>query len=262
MAKKTKAEKQAAKAARQEAKQAAKALRIEQNQQKQQERYAYAAADGRISGSELQDIFGKGARLGTISRQQMATDLAKFALGNPNVQIGKGITKQTGLKIRTDESGSRIATYKPQERQGWMAKGQQMGSRSNSITDFGKSNTSWSAIGGGMYRFGGMPSAPMQPLNTTAGLTEPLSGAGSSGNEYLDTGTGDMGGGSGGGGTSPISDPSVTAQLPSISTSVGTMASGFKTKRSSRKMARGAAQGYGSMKIGTGTPFSSTVNLG
>jgi hypothetical protein len=127
--------------------------------------------------------------------------------------------------------------------------------------DFGKANSSWSATAGGMYRFGGAPSAPMQPLNTTAGLTEPLSGAGSTGLEYLSTGIGDTSSGSGGG-TSPVSDPSVTAQLPSISTGVGTMASGFKTKRSSRKMARGAAQGYGSMKIGTGTPFSSTVNLG
>jgi hypothetical protein len=250
MAKKTKAEKQAA-----------KALKIEQRQQKQQERYAYAAADGKISGSELQDIFGKGARLGTISREQMATELAKFALGNPNVQIGKGVTKQIGLKIRADESGGRYATYKPEMVGGGFGSDGSPTARRLATADFGKANTSWSATAGGMYRFGGMPSAPMQPLNTTAGLTEPLSGASSTGLEYLNTGTGDMGGGSGGG-TSPISDPSVTAQLPSISTGVGTMASGFKTRKSSRKMAKGSAQGYGSMKIGTGTPFSSTVNLG
>jgi hypothetical protein len=91
-----------------------------------------------------------------------------------------------------------------------------------------------------------------------------LSGAGSSGIEYLDTGTGDTGTGdtgTGGGGSS-VTDPTVTAQLPSISTGVGTMAAGFRTKKSSRKMAKGSAQGYGSMKIGTGTPFASTVNLG
>jgi hypothetical protein len=252
MAKKTKAEKQAA-----------KALKIEQKQQRQQERYAYAAADGKISGSELRDLFGKtgfkfgGKTFGGMSREDQATELAKFALGNPNVQIGKGVTKQLGLKIRSDESGGRFATYTPE----MVDLGREDGKFGPATPNFGKANSSWSATAGGMYRFGGTPSAPMQPLNTTAGLTEPLSGAGSTGLEYLNTGTGDMGGGSGGG-TSPISDPSVTAQLPSISTGVGTMASGFKTKRSSRKMARGAIQGYGSMKIGTGTPFSSTVNLG
>lgn len=249
MAKKTKAERQAS-----------RDLKIKSREAKQQEKYAYAAADGKINRSELSDLFGR-KTFGGMSREQQATELAKFALGNPNVQIGKGVSQQIGLKIRTDESGGRFATYRPEtftpqrfgsnvsQPQGEMA-----------VPDFGKANSSWTATAGGLFRFGGTPSAPMQPLNTTAGLTEPLSGAGSSGTEYLDTGTGDMGGG--GGGTSPISDPSVTAQLPSISTGVGTMAAGFKTKRSSRKMAKSSAQGFGSMKIGTGTPFSSTVNLG
>lgn len=249
----------------QQEKQAAKALKIEQRNQKQQEKYAYAAADGKISQDELGDLFGKqgfrfgGKVFGGMSREQQATELAKFALGNPSVQIGKGVSQTLGLKIRTDEGGNRYATYTPETVGGGRGMDGSPTARTLATPDFGKANSSWAATAGGQYRFGGAPSAPMQPLNTTAGLTEPLSGAGSSGNEYLDTGTGDTTGGGGGG---SVSDPSVTAQLPSISTGVGTMAAGFKTKRSSRKMAKGSAQGYGSMKIGTGTPFSSTVNLG
>ena len=247
-----------------EQKQEAKALKIQQREAKQQEKYAYAAADGKISRDELSDLFGKqgfrfgGKVFGGMSREQQATELAKFALGNPNVQIGKGVSKQIGLKIRQDESGGRYATYTPEMVGGGRGTNGSPTAQRLATPDFGRANSSWTSTAGGQFRFGGTPSAPMQPLDTTAGLTEPLSGAGSSGNQYLDTGTGDTGGGGGG----SVTDPNVTAQLPSISTGVGTMAAGFKTKRSSRRMAKGSAQGYGSMKIGMGTPFASTVNLG
>jgi hypothetical protein len=255
MAKKTKEEKQQA-----------KALKIQQREAKQQEKFTYAAADGKISGSEIRDLFGQrgfkfgGKTFGGMSREEQATALAKFALGNPNVAIGKGASKMTGLKIKTDDTGARFATYKPETISSppnmWF---NSSGGKTTVTPDFGKANTSWSAVGGGKFIYGGAPGTRVSFAGDTAGLTEPLSGAGSSGIEYLDTGTGDTG--TGGGGSS-VTDPTVTAQLPSISTGVGTMAAGFRTKKSSRKMAKGSAQGYGSMKIGTGTPFASTVNLG
>jgi hypothetical protein len=161
---KSKAEKQAAKAAKQAA-----------EQQEQQDRYAYAAADGKISGSELQDIFGKtgfkfgGKTFAGMSREQQATELAKFALGNPNVQIGKGVTEQLGLKIRSDESGGRFATYTPE----MVDLGREDGKYGPATPDFGKANTSWSATAGGMYRFGGTPSAPMTPPAAPAAAAEP-----------------------------------------------------------------------------------------
>jgi len=148
---KTKEQKQAEKAAKQAAK-----------QQQQQERYASAAADGKISRSELTDIFGKKAGpFGGMSREQQATELAKFAIGNPNVQIGKGVTEQTGLKIRKDESGGRVATYTPQMIGGGFTLSGSPAAQQMATPNFGKANTSWSATAGGMYRFGGAPAAPM-----------------------------------------------------------------------------------------------------
>lgn len=97
---------------------------------------------------------------------------------------------------------------------------------------------------------------PFQLSNPTTPLT--ISSVQPATPEYLDTGTGSTTGST----DSPVTDPSVTAQLPNVATNVGMTASGFRTKKSSRKMLRSGAQGYGSMKISTNTPFASTINLG
>jgi hypothetical protein len=228
-------------------KQEAKQLKIKAREQKQQEKFAYAAADGKISGSEIGDLFGSrgfkfgGKTFGGMSREEQASALAKFALGNPNVAIGKGASELTGLKIKTDEKGSRFATYTPEMAGG----GRGMDGSPTSLTqvtpNFGKANASWSAIGGGKFIYGGAP--------------------GSTGNQYLDTTMGDSSSTTSSGGTSSVTDPAVTAQLPSISTGVGSTATGFKTRKSSRNMAKGKSKGFGSMKIGTGSTFSSTINI-
>jgi hypothetical protein len=248
-------------------KQEAKQLKIKAREQKQQEKFAYAAADGKISGSEIGDLFGSrgfkfgGKTFGGMSREEQASALAKFALGNPNVAIGKGASELTGLKIKTDEKGSRFATYTPEMAGG----GRGMDGSPTSLTqvtpNFGKANASWSAIGGGKFIYGGAPGTRVSFAGDTTGLTEPLSGAGSTGNQYLDTTMGDSSSTTSSGGTSSVTDPAVTAQLPSISTGVGSTATGFKTRKSSRNMAKGKSKGFGSMKIGTGSTFSSTINI-
>lgn len=91
---------------------------------------------------------------------------------------------------------------------------------------------------------------PTKPLTTaTAKPVKPT---------YLDTGDTSAIDSTG----SSITDPTVTAQLPTVVEDVGATATGFRTKKSSRRMAKSGAQGYGSMKISTNTPFSSAINLG
>lgn len=91
---------------------------------------------------------------------------------------------------------------------------------------------------------------PTKPLTTaTAKPVKPT---------YLDTGDTSAIDSTG----SSITDPTATAQLPTVVEDVGATATGFRTKKSSRRMAKSGAQGYGSMKISTNTPFSSAINLG
>jgi hypothetical protein len=254
---KSKEQKQAAKAAKQEA----KALKIQQREQNQQDRYAAAAADGKIRASELQDIFGKNVgRLGGPSREQMATELAKFALGNPNVQIGKGVTQQTGLKMRTDESGGRFATYTPEMVTPLRNPNSSVSSPYRATADFGKANTSWSATAGGMYRFGGSPSAPMAPASTGSDYeyTPP------SFDTYNPTPLVDGYGGSGSGGTAPDSAPSPSPQfMPGgVGSSVDGGATGFRRKKSSARAAGLTTKGSGRLRINQGSTGSTGLNIG
>lgn len=148
---KTRAEKQAAK------------------QQKQQERYTAAAADGKISRDELQGLFGKRSML---TREQQATELAKFAMGNPNVQIGKNVSQQTGLRIRADEAGNRVATYAPEMVTPLRNPNSSQPQAEQATANFGRANPSWLAIGGGRYRFGGAPNYTISKPTEAAAPTE------------------------------------------------------------------------------------------
>ena len=244
-----------------EQKQEAKALKIQAKQQKQQDRYASAAADGKISRSELQDIFGKNVgSLGGPSREQMSTELAKFALGNPNVQIGKGVTKQIGLKMRTDESGGRYATYKPEMVGGGFGSDGSPTARRLATADFGKANTSWSATAGGMYRFGGAPSAPMAPAPAEPDTTYTPP----SFDSYNPTPLVDGYGSNGSGGTAPDPAPSPAMQfMPGgVGSSVDGGATGFRRKKSSARAAGLTTKGSGRLRINRGSTGATGLNIG
>lgn len=249
-----------------EQRQAAKALKMEQRQQKQQDRYASAAADGKISRSELSDIYGKtgfkfgGKTFGGMSREEQATDLAKFALGNPNVQIGKGVSKQIGLKVRTDQAGNRYATYTPEMVGGGFGADGSPTARRLATADFGKDNTSWSSTAGGMYRFGGTPGAPMAPAaaETDTSYTAP------SFDPYNPTPLVDGSGSNGSGGTAPDPAPSPSPQfMPGgMGSSVDAGATGFRRKKSSARAAGLTTKGSGRLRINQGSTGSTGLNIG
>lgn len=255
---KSKEQKQAAKAAKQEA----KALKIQAKQQQQQDRYASAAADGKISGSELRDLFGKtgfkfgGKTFAGMSREDQATELAKFALGNPNVQIGKGVTKQLGLKIRSDESGGRFATYTPE----MVDLGREDGKFGPATPNFGKANSSWSATAGGMYRFGGSPGAPMAPASTGSDYeyTPP------SFDSYNPTPLVDGYGSSASGSTAtdPAPSPAMQFMPGGMGSSVDGGATGFRRKKSSARAAGLTTKGSGRLRINRGSTGATGLNIG
>lgn len=79
----------------------------QKQQAKIQQAITQAGSDGKISASELQKVYRK------FGQAAIAEQLAPYALGNPNVELGKGARDLTGVRAKNG-----VATYTPRE---WQA---------------------------------------------------------------------------------------------------------------------------------------------
>lgn len=223
-------------------------------QQKITDKLVKKAADGKIAGRDVRKMTSM------YGREAVANALAPLALGNSNLAIGKNATRETGLKISTDSSGGRFATYTPEMVTPLRNPNSSVSSPYRATADFGKANTSWTATAGGKYRFGGAPSAPMAPapaeVDTT--FTPPTF------DSYNPTPLVDGSGSNLSGATAadPASSPAMQFMPGGMGSSVDGGATGFRRKKSSARAAGLTTKGSGRLRINKGSSGATGLNIG
>lgn len=202
-----------------------------------------AAADGKIRASELQKL-----RM-TYSQGDIARVLAPFALSNPNVKVGKGASKDTGVKVKQG-----VATYTPTTYDTYYAG--KLGTRTpspNSSLFVNNSSGGYTYVGGMQAP---MASAPAQESAMDISSYTPST--------YTPTPLADAQSGYGSGGsTAPDPAPSPSQFLPGgMGSSVDSGATGFRRKKSSARSAGLTTKGAARLRINPSFSSSSGLNIG
>jgi hypothetical protein len=214
-----------------------------QDDSKLQLKIEKAAADGKIRGSELR-------KLGMLYGQgDIARVLAPFALSNPNVSIGKGARKASGVRVKDG-----VATYTPTTYDTYYA-GKLGTSTPSPNSSLFVNNSS------GGYTYMGGKQAPMQMPTAEEPTTDPSSVTPS---VYSPTPLADAQSGYGSGGsTAPDPAPSPSQFLPGgMGSSVDSGATGFRRKKSSARSAGLTTKGAARLRINPSFSSSSGLNIG
>jgi hypothetical protein len=196
------------------------------------------AADNKISGNDtrrLTEKYGSGL---------VSTALAQMGLANPNLQIGKNVKRNTGLKF-FGEGEDRYAQYNPAR-----ISGRFPGSMANvNAMDGTRYGDNWYALSNGGFRYGGPLGAALPSQETTDATGD---------NTTADTPIVDdlqvM---------LPEEDPIEPLRLDASQYGVGadipSFNKGWKGRKSQRKKAGKSAQGYNSM---TTAPATNAAGVG
>ena len=198
------------------------------------------AADNKISGKDTRRLTQKyGSGL-------VSTALAQIGLANPNLQIGKNVKRNTGLKFFGEGEG-RYAQYNPARiRAGFP--GSMATSNAMDRTRYGDN---WYALSNGGFRYGG-PLGEALPSQEATDATGGTTTDNTSINEELPE-DGMLSE------ENPIEPLRLDASQYGVGADIPSFTRGWKGRKSQRKKAGKSAQGYNSM---TTAPASNAAGVG